>query len=279
MQETPCKVEIGESLKTLEQLIKDCTVTMESNSSILFVDTAKEVVMKKPAVPNYVKPTIPKFMIGSKPEKHTPDFFRRIKGTVFGAKSEQPFPGTSGASAAALALRRNPVITTMTFLGNRPNSIVRRKHGTVCICYCRISDLTLIDNTGTVTDVECDVNISDIAVHPSTDQLYCVYLFRKDVRSLDHNTGKTTKILDIEVQTQCIAVTTQDNFIIGVCNKPLLHIYSMNGHKIQTVPCVGYPFHLSECFSHLLFRVEGRELWCLMTSIIHYIRPTNFVLI
>ena len=272
------KTEIGDALQILDQLIKDSTNARKSNSNILLVDTAKEVAMKKPILSNYIKPTIPKYALSLEPKKRTNVLFRWLKGKKAGTiretnssdtkpilKSEKPIASTSGASATPKERRgktglqqqmsfptrdlmRTPVVKEFASLRYPPLSIVRRKDGTLCVCYF-LRFLTLIDDGGTENYVTCDVGISDIAVHPHTDLMYCIRSFRKDVRSLNHKTGETEKMFDIEVEPKCLAVTHDDTVIIGDVSEPLLHIYTMTGNKLQTVQCVGDPWHVSVCRS------------------------------
>ena len=95
-----------------------------------------------------------------------------------------------------------------------PQSMVRTKDGNLIIYYGGTLPLSIVYSKSILTSLgvktssargACDVDISDIAIDISTDQLYCVSYERQDVRSLNiktktrsvHLKGKTTKLFDI----------------------------------------------------------------------------------
>ena len=140
-------------------------------------------------------------------------------------------------------------IKEITQLSNIPKSIVVRKDGTICILYNSSPDLTLVSSTGKTTNLTFDSDMSDIALDPDTDQLYCLNQNEKDVRILNLMSGKClTKVLfNVQECVSRMAVTGETNFILGERENPLIHVYTETGVKIQTVECVEVARHITVC--------------------------------
>ena len=190
----------------------------------------------------------------------SPDENKLVKPKKKPNKTKQPDTPTR-------MLMTTPEVTKKIKLENAqgPRLIVRTKDGTLVMCDGNVANatLTMIDLKGSmfllnkfglkeaITKLECDVEIYDIAVDPSTDKLYCIHYGRRDVRSLTMK-GKTHKLFDLEdeVPPQSLAVTQHSsNIIIGDRNKPNIHIYTLAGIKLQSVQCVGTPSHITVCRS------------------------------
>ena len=156
--------------------------------------------------------------------------------------------GTKPRSSVSRTLMTTPEIKMVTKLPNYPWSMIRRQDDTYYICY-RSQRLTQVDSTGSIIkELTCDVDISDIAVHPSTDQMYCVHWGRQDVRLLD-KTRRTKHLFDVDVRPRSMAVTSDDKILIGLRGISRVHVYSLLGDGLQTIDCIGMPWHITVCTS------------------------------
>ena len=146
-------------------------------------------------------------------------------------------------------LMATPEIKQVAELPEHPRSMIRRQDDTYYITY-ESKRLTQVDSTGSIINHKCSVNIMDIAVPPSTDQMYCVYPERTDVRLLDP-TGQTKRLFGIDIPPRSIAVTSDDKILIGLNDYMinLVHVYSLLGDLLQTIDCAGEAQHIAVCTS------------------------------
>ena len=125
-----------------------------------------------------------------------------------------------------------------------PISLVLLQDGTLILCHGSYK-LSIIDATESITVIDCDFVMWNLAIHPFSDQLFGVHYKRTDVRSMNHRTGTTQKLFDIEENPQCIAVSQKNNFLIGQRKSHKMHVYSTTGVKLQTIDCIGEPYNVS----------------------------------
>ena len=234
------KSETGDALQSLDILLKESTDAITSNSNHLIVDVANgvehEIALKKFPFSNYKKPNVPDFNCGSSPEKHIQ--------AVFGNCDE-----TKEISTVSRGLMAIPEMQmTKQEISNMyyPTSIERNTDNTVFIC-TGTSILILLE-AGSLNELNCDVKVRDVAMHPSKDHIYCIHYERKDVRSLNR-TGETKYICDIEEVPSAIAVTQDDKIIIGQDVPDLLYVYTTAGVKLQTMAIKCIPRHITICVS------------------------------
>lgn len=149
-------------------------------------------------------------------------------------------------------LKSIPEVQLMvTEISDIAKSIVRRNDCSLCICYYGRSDkFTKVKMNDVAIDISCDVILSDIAVHPATGKMFCIHESRRDVRSLNHLTGETEKVFDLDDYPYCLCITQHSDVIVGIDNKQVIQIYNIpTGAKQMTVECPGYPRHISTCRS------------------------------
>ena len=228
-----------DAIRILHQLIKESEDATKSKSNIQVVDVANDVALRKPSISRYQQPKVNDFVPGSESDKHIQAAFGYIQKNGSDFSSQEP------CKTRMPKLMVRPVAS---ILGD-PRSIDRRKDGTLSFCYAGLPKLTNMTASGSGTSVHCDIPIWDIAIHPTTDQIYCIPLSGINVRSLNSDTGETMKLFDTKDDLNCIVVTQYNRLILGDANKPMVYIYAMNGNKLQKVECKGKPGSLSVCNS------------------------------
>ena len=151
-------------------------------------------------------------------------------------------------------LMTKPEVSKNIMLNAIPTSMVRTKNGTLIMCHTEPSTISIVRPKSILTwlgiksettVVGCDIDIFTIAIKSSTDELYCLCWGREGVRSLNMK-GKTHKLFDLPRQYPdaypgVLAVTPHSsNIIIGDNSRPTIHIYTMDGIKLQTIECYRY---------------------------------------
>ena len=252
------KSETGDALQTLNRLIKESKDAKKSDSNNLIVDVPNDEPSREFSFPKYTKPKVNNFNFGSGPKKHIQSSFGYI----------------------ARKFMATPEVNTKIEMSDPP-LLIRRTYDDCLIITYGTNMISIVDSTGTITKVESDVPIEDIAMHPTTGQMFCLHKDRDEFRSLNSNTGKTQHLFNKEVHLDqkprfrdtnqylqnplttimnvfqspirlthsCrLAVSHQGNIIIGErCSE--MSIYSTEGALLQNVNCTDIPRHITVCRS------------------------------
>ena len=252
------KAQSQDAINILEQLIKESEDAARSKSNILVVDVAMHIALRKPSVFKYQKPIVKSFVQGTEQEKHTQEAFGCIQQNGAGdSKDSASNREHHGYATKKKSKKQQPSTIRYRYLMPEvkqvgtfpasPKAMVRSTDGTLYICYNESSHLTKVTEPGFSIEVECDVRILDISVHPTTDQMYCIPFSGRNVRLLNCQTGKSRKRFDIQENPICLVVTKDSHVIVGDSNNPLLHVYNTIGNKLQTLKCEGNPKQVAVC--------------------------------
>ena len=152
------------------------------------------------------------------------------------------------------------LIIKTTPLNFAPGTIKTMNDGTLVLCQTSkryqastvVPYLCLMYQSGETKDLQLEGEALDIAVHPYSDELYCIMSRENSISKIDITTGKTTKIFDAEGIS--ISFAHQQNstailVLIGSSKNLIhsIHVYTHNGVKLQTFQCKIQPQHLCVC--------------------------------
>ena len=164
-----------------------------------------------------------------------------------------------GRQHKSLQLLPRSFIVKTTLLNFAPGTIKTMKDGTLCLCQNTkryqassvVPYLCLIYPSGEVENLRLEGEVQDIAVHPDTDQLYCIMWKNQEnsFSNIDIETGKTTKMFDTDGISISFAQkqSSTDVLVLIGCSKNAIHVYTFDGVKLQTVRCSIQPQHLCVC--------------------------------
>ena len=128
-----------------------------------------------------------------------------------------------------------------------PNSIERLSDGRLCFCGNDTPDIYLIDEWNDLETIDLmGVRICDIAVHPTTDILYCVCNTGKSIRSVDIGTGFSTIMFTTPDNPSCMALAKDETILVGFLYAKQFVNYSQTGHILNSIE-MNCPVHISVC--------------------------------
>ena len=230
---------------------------LKSNQNISLIDVAEELKHMKTKPEIFVEIPSVKFLSGPKSncERTMEEAFgyiqildESVSDDLIGAHALDisVTTGTRGHS-----LLQKPSLLNTRDVSFLPLSVQVTKDGNIYICSfnANVPVLNLLDTNGGIREFRLEHNISDIAVHPVSDALYCV-LSDNSVRLVDTSTGRTTQLFVPEGTPLSLAFTSDDNMLVGEFDKPLVTLYSPEFKKIRTFTYKGEePTHIAVCSS------------------------------
>ena len=162
----------------------------------------------------------------------------------------RPRPST-GAEAAPIKRRQllsEPLVTPCNLQSKYPNSIEKFSDGT--LCYCCLSEYCVYlidkDNTTCIKEVKLDVNVLDIAIHPTTDVLYIGCYCDKSIRTVDIRTGTTSTVFNTVDIPYCMTFNGDGTILVGFCLQNKVVNCTLSGEELKSIT-VEQPWHISLC--------------------------------
>ena len=175
---------------------------------------------------------------------------------VYPSHEKTPDLNSKGATAPIKLKRKllsKPLVTHCNDLRS-PNSssIEKFRGGKLCYCCKGKPYIYLIRELGDVKEVSLDVEINDIAIHPTTDVLYAACPNDNSIRSVNTRTGATSIVFTTVRPPHCMAFNTDGTILLGFfitkrfakCNK-VVH-YALGGEELKSVN-IDTPSHISVC--------------------------------
>ena len=266
------KTDSGNLLGKLKAAVNECKQTKRSDNDILMIDVAEEVQeldkikLKNPNIQTS------KFLPGSNTAEFIKKAFGYIKQEgISKDKLDQPKnalslartddssnktkhleigqtskPSTGSDQLNQLVTDRNPIaqptMTKSIDLDLQPHSLKIFNNGTVCICGGK-SYLKLLNANGDIKQVNLDMLINDIDIHPTNDDIYGA-TGDKTVRKIDIHTGKSSHLFMTKHTSYCIAFCKDNKMLVGSTYKDEITVYTINGEILQDIT-VTTPMHIT----------------------------------
>ena len=247
------KLNSDASIKRLEDLMKENNQTLKTtNNKIMAIDTAKMLASTNLDSPEFEKVSPYKLTFGT----NVDDLLNKAFGlfTEISNKSKQMIQKTSQIwNQDEIGNMSFPTEAKTLILSFMPRSIAVAKNGTIWMCkatsfggYFSAQSLYSIDINNSLNHKEMDINITNIALDPSNDDLYC--LSDNTVVIVDRMTYKATYLFSVEDKPWSIAITKDNRILVGDGYNPSIKVYRKNGEHIKTFTYKGkFPVHISLC--------------------------------
>ena len=104
----------------------------------------------------------------------------------------------------------------------------------------------LVDKAGDIKEIQLDVKVHDIAIHPFTDVFYSVCNIDKSIRTVDIRTGTTTIVFTTADNPCCITFTADRTILVGFLTYNKVVNYTLRGEILESVTAE-QPWQLSVC--------------------------------
>ena len=107
--------------------------------------------------------------------------------------------------------------------------------GTLCYrCYDKPYVYFVDKSWHMYKNIKLDVNVCDIAIHPTTDLLYCVCFSDNSIRTVDIHTGTTSILFTTVDKPYCMAFTGDGTIFVGFYITCKVVNYTMSGQVIKS---------------------------------------------
>ena len=164
-------------------------------------------------------------------------------------------------------LNSHPSVTKSVILDCRPSSIKILNNGTICICIYGKYYMKLFTTNGDIKQVDLDIAIYDIDIHPTNDDIYATTgsyhlsimnsvdlikkafgYFTKGIVKVNIHTGRTYLVFKTEHDPECLAFGKDNTLLVGFSRQRKVIMYTDKGDIVQTI-CINdyklYNYHIT----------------------------------
>ena len=135
------------------------------------------------------------------------------------------------------------------------NSVQCMTDGTVCM-FCKEAGILYMMKTDfTIYKVKFDEEVQQIALHPKTDQAFCIVWKAKkrksSIKALNTANGYLSKLFNIDVTAHptCLTIRLDGTVLVGNCKPNSIINYNLKGETLHTVAFSTEPLHIAICKS------------------------------
>ena len=171
--------------------------------------------------------------------------YRRSKSNREQDQATEPTAGNDNRNKQVKdnRLLSSPTVTHSVVLDCNPFSLEVFQNGTICICIEGESKLKLLKPNGIFEQLDFDISIDDIAIHPVDDELYCASRNSSRIVNVDIHTGKSSVVFRTENMPSCIAFGRENTFgkanhdyvLVGFPDINKINMYTLRGILVKTI--------------------------------------------
>ena len=252
------KSESDTYLDNLKSKVNECNDTKKTENDILLIDVIGgfDIFAENPPNCEFLS-TKNKFMPGS----NAPDDIENAFGCVSNADDqasvgslytdEKKHQGLDFKGAAApikdRQLLSQPKVNHYKDLPSLfPHSIKKFSDGTLCYCCLNKPYVYWVDQSYEIKKIHLDENVSDIAIHPTTDVLYVTCYNDSSIMTVDIHEGTLSFVFDTKDKPTCMAFKEDGTLLVGFYEQNKVVQYTPAGSVMISFN-VTKPRHISVC--------------------------------